>query len=502
MLGYIGREEKLGEFLLNTLKFKEILEADLENLLYQTPVSLWKLMEEMKIKEILTKKFPRKDHGVDSAIAVCAMILNYATERQSKCKFSDWYSQTYLPYLLNVPAAKMNKDLLCRAMDSFNEENIYDIHAEIFRTANAKYKLSSSYVFYDTTAVTFEGKGCNLAERSYNAAHAYNSQINVALATTTERFPVMHKVFEGSTRDSSTLEKVMPLIEKTGNIEKTVFLVDRGITSKPNMDLIKNKKAKFIFGKPKDKKIQAMISNLKKEEFLRFEEDRNKPETEEDILYYETIHTEGRLLIYWSKSLQEDNKKIREKRLKKIEESLTTLAKQVNKKTEQEIYEKVGQLCRKEYRRFFKIQFTEGKLTFSLVEKQIELANLIEGRYAILTNTNLSPKEVLKRYRDRNFVEMSFKDLKLFINIRPVGHWKDNRVLAHVFMAILALALRSVLELKLRRAGVEIVPETPMTSEEALIQLNKVRALVCKGKVLKITGRSDTIGKIVLAIEK
>lgn len=484
---YVCKEEQLAFVLQNVGVAKALTSFDLENLLYQTPLSLWKLMEEMKLKEILSKKFSKKDHGVDAATAVCAMILNYATGRQSKCRFSDWYGQTYLPHLLNIPASKMNKDLLCRTMDCFTEENIYDIHAEIFRTANEKYQFSDKTIFYDTTAMTFEGKECNLAEHGYNAEHAYKLQVNVALATTEEKFPVMHKVFEGDTKDVSTLEKIMPLLEKTGNLEKTVFIVDRGITSQANIDLIKSKKAQFIFGQPKNKSISAMIAALKESDFTRIDD---------DLSFYETKQGKDRLLIYWSKKLQEENKQFREKRLKKIESNLSKLAKNAYRyeKKQPQLYEKIGRICGT-CRKFFDIKF-EKELIFKLKEDKIRQINLVEGRYAILTNTNMLPLDVLKQYRDRNFIEMSFKDLKLFINIGPPRHWKDRRVLSHVFLAILAFGLRSVVELKVRRAGLQI------TSEEALIQLNKVRALVCKGKVLKITGQSDEVSKIVSAIEK
>lgn len=494
VLHYIGNETKLSQFVENGTKAAGLLSTDLENLLYQTPVSLWKLMDEMTLPKILSEHFKEKEWGVEAATAACVMILNYATERQSKCRLADWYEQTYLPHLLHIPRQKMNKDLLCRTMDQFTEKNIYDIHAEIFKKANAKYHFSDDYLFYDTTAVTFEGSKCDLAKRGYNAAYSHNPQINIGLATTKERFPVMHRVFDGATKDVSTFEKVMPLLEKTGNLEKTVFIVDRGITSKTNIDLIKSKKANFIFGKPKDRKISALISSLKEEDFSKFVE-KEKTEDENEMLFYETTRDEDRLIIYWSKKLQEDNLKQREKKLKKITESLEKLVKNVDEYTEQELYEKIGIICGKTYRNFFDIKFADKKLTFSLKPAQIDLANKTEGRYAILTNTNLMPLEILRRYRSRNFVEMSFKDLKLFINIGPPRHWKDRRVVAHVFLAILAMALRSVLELKVRRIDLSL------TSEEALIQLNKVRALVYKGKVLKITGQTGEISKIVSAIE-
>lgn len=492
---YIGKENQLPQLLSNCAIANAITSEKLQNLLYQTPVSLWKLMEEMSFQKIISDHFKEKEWGIRAATAACVMILNYATDRHSKCRLADWYEQTHLPHLLHIPAQKMNKDLLCRSMDQFTEKNIYNIHAEIFKTANEKYHFSDDYLFYDTTAVTFEGRGCDLAERSYNAAHSHNPQINIGLATTKERFPVMHKVFDGSTKDVSTFAEVMPLLEKTGNLEKTIFIVDRGITSTTNINLIKSKKANFIFGKPKDRKVSAMISSLKEENFSKFV-GKEMTEDENEMSFYETTHGEDRLVVYWSKKLQGDNLKHREKKLKLITESLEKLVKNVDKYTEQKLFEKIGITCGKTYRNFFDITFADKKLTFSLKPAQIDLANKTEGRYAILTNTELTPLEVLRRYRSRNFVEMSFKDLKLFVNIGPSRHWKDRRVVAHVFLAILAMALRSVLELKLR------VDYPFMTSEEALLKLNCVRALVSNGKILKITGETDETRKIVTVLEK
>jgi transposase len=486
ILHYIGSENAYATFIKDAMNSKEFFSADLENLLYQTPISLWKLIEQLQLQKIFSKHFPTKDWGVNAATAACVMVLNYATDRQSKCKLSEWYAQIYLMHLLKIPASKMNKDLLCRTMDCFTEDNIGEIHAEIFRTANEKYQFSDKTIFYDTTAMTFEGRECNLAEHGYNAEHTYKLQVNVALATTKEKFPVMHRVFEGSTKDVSTLEKVVPLLEKTGNLERTVFIVDRGINSQANINLIKSKKAQFIFGQPKNRSISARIAILNETDFTKIDD---------DISFYETKDGEDNLLIYWSKKLQAENKEFREKRLKKITEKLSQLAKisdnWVDKKPR--FYEKIGEICG-QYRKFFEIKFEE-RLVFSLREDMIRLTNSTEGRYAILTNTNLAAAEILKAYRDRNFIEMSFKDLKLFIDLGPVRHWKDKRVLAHVFLAIIALGLRSVVELKLKRGGLQ------MTSEEALNQLNKVRALVCKDKVLKLTGQTEDTCKIVSAIE-
>ena len=228
-LGYLGREEALPKLLESCLPLKKINDANLENVLYQTPVTLWNLMEQMGLRPTFAKHFSKK-WGVDAATAACVMVLNYATDRRTKNTLSEWYAQTWLPHLLGVPAQKMNKDLLCRTMDFFSEEKIEAIHAEVYKAAKEKFKLSDNLLLYDVTAITFEGNKCPLAKHGYNPNHAYCPQINLAMPVTLERFPASHKVFEGNTKDCKTLQKSIELVEKAGVLKKTVFVFDKGVS--------------------------------------------------------------------------------------------------------------------------------------------------------------------------------------------------------------------------------------------------------------------------------
>ena len=482
-LGYLGREEKLPLLLEKCLPLQKIQDVEIENLLYQTPVSLWILMEQMEIPSLMKARFSKK-WGVDAATVAGVMIINYATDRHTKNTLHDWYAQTWLPQLLKVAPEKMNKDLLCRTMDFFTEKEIEDIHAEVFKKVAEKFGLSNEYLFYDITDVTFEGSECSLAKHGYNSRHEYCPQINLAMPVTAERFPVAHKVFEGNTKDAKTLDASLKLVEKTGIVSKTVFVFDRGISTNANFALIESKGAQFICGYTKNSRVKTLIAALKPEQFTPINE---------DISFHETTEEKRRLLFFWSKKLQEEQADFRQKRIKKIEDKLAKLAKTASRYAPSRLHERIGMICGS-YRKFFDIQTTP---TFSYQIKPAVLVKTVavEGKYAILTNTKLKPDEVLSHYRDRNFVEMSFKDLKLFVDMRPVRHWKDRRVLAHIFLAVLAFGLRSLLQLKLRRAGLEI------SSEEAINQLNKVRVLSANGKILRLTGQTEYTKKIVAVIE-
>lgn len=483
VLHYIGNETKLSEFLENKASVQDFLTSKLENLLYQTPVSLWSLIEQMELRPIFAKHFSKK-WGVDAATAACAMVLNYAVDRHTKNTFSKWYSQTWLPHLLGVPAQKMNKDLLCRTMDFFSEEKIEAIHAEIYQTAKEKFKLSDNLLLYDVTAITFEGDKCPLAKPGYNSSHAYTPQINLAMPVTLERFPASHKVFEGNTKDCKTLEKSVTLVEKAGVIQKTVFVFDRGICSNANFELIESKGAEFICGFTKNARVKSLIAALSPQDFTVIDD---------DVSFHETIEGKRRLIFFHSRKLEGEQRVFREERLKKISEKLVGLAKTASRYDRLRLHEKIGAVCGS-YRKYFDVK-TAPSFSFSVKQRVLDEAIAVEGKYALLTNTLLEAGDVLGRYRDRNFIEMGFKDLKLFVDIRPVRHWKDSRVLAHVFLAVVAFGLRSLAQLKLRRVGLQV------TVEEAFNQLNGVRVLAVGGRLLRLTGETEETKKIAGVLE-
>jgi transposase len=466
------------------MPLKKINDAELENVLYQTPVTLWSLIEEMGLRATFAKHMKKK-YGVQPADAACVMILNYATDRHTKNTFSSWYSQTWLPRFLNIPSAKMNKDLLCRTMDFFTEEKIEEIHSDVYKMVKQKFKLSDNLLLYDTTKISFEGDSCTLAKHGYNPNHLYAPQVSLAMPVTVEGFPASHKVFEGNTKDSKTLQKSIDLIEKAGVVQKTVFIFDRGVCSKPNFDFLESKGAQFICGFTKNARVKKTILALKPEQYASIDD---------DVSFHETIEGTRRMIIYHSKKLEEEQRTSREERINKISEKLRKLAATAGRYEKTRLHEKIGFVCGT-YRKFFDVK-TEQSFSFNVKQTVVDNAALVEGRYAILTTTLLGPKTVLERYRGRNFIEMCFKDLKMFVDIRPVRHWKDSRVLVHVFLAVLAFGVRSLVQLKLQRAGMKI------TSEDAINQLNKVRALAVNGKVLRLTGETDNTKKIAEIIAK
>jgi transposase len=105
--------------------------------------------------------------------------------------------------------------------------------------------------------------------------------------------------------------------------------------------------------------------------------------------------------------------------------------------------------CR--YKKFYTIhrtQETNKAIGYSLNEAAMSHEDKLDGIFILTTNRNdLEIKKVVDSYKNLKEVEMLFDDLKHFVDIRPVRHWLEVRVRAHVFLCILALLLKRILEI-------------------------------------------------------
>ena len=66
----------------------------------------------------------------------------------------------------------------------------------------------------------------------------------------------------------------------------------------------------------------------------------------------------------------------------------------------------------------------------------------MDGLYVIRTSVpaeTLSAERTVAAYKDLSQVEWAFRSLKsVDLKVRPIYHWKDDRIRAHVFLCMLA----------------------------------------------------------------
>jgi transposase len=147
------------------------------------------------------------------------------------------------------------------------------------------------------------------------------------------------------------------------------------------------------------------------------------------------------------------------------------------------------------YKIKFKKYFTIARDTkskkatgYSLNQQKIEQEKKFDGIFVLLSSRyDLKPGQVVDSYKNLKEVEMLFDDLKNFVDIRPIRHWLQVRVRAHVFICVLALLLKRILEIHYMKSKCTIEP---------LEEISKSKLIKYKVKFSKREDRSQTFPKV------
>jgi transposase len=143
------------------------------------------------------------------------------------------------------------------------------------------------------------------------------------------------------------------------------------------------------------------------------------------------------------------------------------------------------------FKKFFTVaRDTKSKKVtgYSLNQEKIEQEKKFDGIFVLLSSRyDLKPSEVVESYKNLKEVEMLFDDLKNFVDIRPIRHWLQVRVRAHVFICVLALLLKRIFEIHYLRGKCTMEP---------LEEISKSKLIKYKVKFSKREDRSQTFPKV------
>jgi hypothetical protein len=93
-------------------------------------------------------------------------------------------------------------------------------------------------------------------------------------------------------------------------------------------------------------------------------------------------------------------------------------------------------------------------LHFQLNRTRLAAAQQLDGKYALATNVpHLSATEALAYFKAEDSVEKAVAGVKGPLQVRPVFLHTDERIEVLVFLNLVALLVRALLALRLRRAG-------------------------------------------------
>jgi len=130
----------------------------------------------------------------------------------------------------------------------------------------------------------------------------------------------------------------------------------------------------------------------------------------------------------------------------------------------------------------YDLEVNSGGLSVKKNRKALSWEETIDGMLLLeTTDLELPAEEIVKRYKELAEIERNWRTLKTSLLLRPVYHWTEPRIRAHIFICILALQVERWMRNRLETVSVQ----------KALQSLRNVKAgvLSIEGKEVKVATR-------------
>ena len=451
-----------------------------------------KIWKELEMNDILRRYLNHTRLSGNATLLIKTMILSRLVEPMSKLALSENYQQLALSELEGKSFIPQH---FYRAMDELIPHKDR-IEIALHEREKDLFSMNLNLVFYDLTSSYFEGDACPLGKHGYSRDHRRDrEQVVIGLLVTDEGMPIAHQVYPGNTKYSTTLTDQIHRLKKTFGIKQCVLVVDRGLVTKDNLTELVSEGYQYIVALRKRKRelFQPVLANNRM--WLQ------PVEGQKNLLGFETSVEEfggDRVIFCYNSEKAEVEARHRQERLDKAKTRLKQIqglflsGKRVDR--EKLLQQAARYLERKKQSRFFQLHTDENKgITFTLKQEMVDFEAELDGLFVLRTNReDLSIAEVVSAYKTLARAESAFKELKDFIELRPMRHWTEKRVRAHIFICVLAYLIETCIEIKLKEKGLE------MTARKALDILSEIKLVNQEIDGLKIAYLIETCIEIKL----
>jgi transposase len=298
----------------------------------------------------------------------------------------------------------------------------------------------------------------------------------------TDGVPLGFEVYPGNTFEGKTLKDIVNKMKEKFKVRRFIFVADRGLFSKENLDELRKGGAEFLVG--------MRLGNIGKRRPEIY--DRSQfTEINEDIAVLETRHQGDRCIVTWSKERAQRDANVRNDILAKIGKKLSGA--KVTAKTF---------ISNSNYRLY--LTGLEKGETPSLSEEKIKEAASKDGFFAVITNVeDKTAAEIFFQYKQLWHIEDAFGELKGTLKARPIFHWKDERIVGHLTMCFIALLcethitrlLRETSEKRESRAIYEkLIDSRQLSTDTVMKELCEIRAIPVMIKKKRMWIRTDIRG--------
>jgi hypothetical protein len=316
-----------------------------------------------------------------------------------------------------------------------------------------RYLGEGGFVLYDLSASYLEGRKCPLAALGYpRDGKKGKLQIQYGLTCSPEGRPVAVEVFDGKVHDDKTLPSALERLKRRFGIERVVVCGDRGMITEANIELLREHGFDWITAL-KAPQVQALVDEGHLQ--LSLFDQTNLAEIASERYPGE------RLVVCRNPHVARERARKREallaateKELAKVKASVDNPRGRLHEKPAGLIGVRAGRVVnRYKVAKHLQLTIEDGRFEYTRKQQAIREEAALDGFYVLRTSLagdQLAPQAIVRAYKLLAHAERAFRAMKSpELEIRPIHHRLEERVRAHVFLCMLAYAIRFELEQRL-----------------------------------------------------
>jgi len=447
---------------------------------------IFRLWQELGWSEIFRRHLKGRRYDFDVIANLKVLVANRLLDPMAKLHILDWMEGVYFP---GIDRGEIDYNHLLRAMD-FLIEHKAELEPRLASAILSLFDTSLDLVFYDLTSCYFEideqdrdRQDCSrrgvstLRNYGYDRDRSGCPQVVLGVVMSKDGIPLCHHVFAGETTDKSTLKEVVLDLKARFPIKRCIVVGDRGLLSEDNLEVLSEAELDYIVSLPlrgnqwAKRVVKALAGQLKDK---RKAWKQQSTAVAEQQCFLDVVIDGRRFVLSHSEEIARQTKNTRKSALSQATSYITwrvartrgqhngTIPVKGKALSHQETLLNVHDyLKERKLKRYYRLWLDEdGAIQWEPNEKSRKWENEIDGKLILeTTNQTLSPKQVVHHYKELQDIERIFRTLKSSLDVRPIYHWVDRRIEAHIFMCVLALQIERLMRQRLRKAKIKRSPE-------------------------------------------
>jgi hypothetical protein len=314
------------------------------------------------------------------------------------------------------------------------------IESKLVRTHLAGPANPDRLALFDLSSSWVTGRCCPLAARGYSRDGKKGlPQIEYGLLTDPAGRPVAVRVFPGNTADPTAFTKIVEAVKDNFKLTDMVMVGDRGMITSARVDALRELGGFGWVTALRAPAIAALAADNGPLQMTLFDQANLAEITHPD-------YPGERLVACRNPALATERARKRLALLEATDVQLTKIVAAADAGRlagAGKIGVRVGKVIgRYKMAKHYTLTITEDTFAFTRNTEAITAEAALDGLYVIRTTVaaeQMNPAQVVATYKSLSRVERDFRSIKsIDLDLRPIHHYTETRVRAHVFICMLA----------------------------------------------------------------